>query len=191
MAKKSGKVEVRKSSQPAPASESPSAMLANPFTALNALQHQVDRLFEDFSRGFGFRMTIPERIFDIEPLRGMERAFGAIGGLVPSVDIADSEKELVVTAELPGMSDKDIEVVVSDDLLTIKGEKKTEKEEKKKNYYMSERSYGKFERSFRLPDNVDPGKVSAGFENGILTIRAPKHAGAAKPKAKKIAIKSK
>jgi HSP20 family protein len=187
MAKKPGKVEVRKSGAPAPAA-SPEGMFGG---SLQALQHEVDRLFEGFSRGFGLHTMMPRRIFDIEPLRGMERAFGAAGGLVPSIDIAEDDKELTVTAELPGLTEKDIQVVLSDDLLTVKGEKKVEKEEKKKNYYMSERSYGSFERSFRLPDTVDASKLSADFENGVLTVRAPKRAGAAKTAEKKIAIKSK
>jgi len=191
MAKKSGKVEVRKSGQPAPAKAPETGALA---TSLHALQSEVDRLFEDFSRGFGFGLTfprLPRRIFDIEPLRGMERAFGAAAGLVPSVDIAESDKEITVTAELPGMSEKDVEVLLSDGLLTIKGEKKAEKEEKKKNYYMAERSYGSFERSFRLPESVVQDKVSASFENGVLTVHAPKRAVAGGKGAKKVEIKAK
>jgi HSP20 family protein len=190
MAKKqSGKVAVRKPAKP---SQVPApTTFAN---SLQALQQEIDRLFDNFSRGFGFGMTMPRlpgRIFDIEPLRGMERAFGASAGLVPSVDIAETDKEITVTAELPGLSEKDVEVVLSDDLLTIRGEKKVEKEEKKKNFYMSERSYGSFERSFRLPESVDQAKVQANFEKGVLTVRAPKRAGAEKAAGKKVAIKSK
>lgn len=182
-ASKSGKVAVKKPPRSA-ASVAP----------LQALQREVDRLFEDFSRGFGFGMAMPRlpaRIFDIEPLRGMGRAFGVSAGLVPSVDISETDKEITVTAELPGMTEKDVEVVLSDNLLSIRGEKKVEKEEKKKNYFMTERSYGSFERSFRLPESVDASKVQAGFEKGVLTIHAPKRAGGASRGGRKVSIKAK
>lgn len=188
MAKKSGKVEVRKTGRKAPAGPPATGMFA---PSLSALQQEIDRLFNDFSRSFGFGLSMPGRSFDVEPMRGMERAFGLESSLMPKVDVAESDKEVTVTAELPGISEKDIEVTLSDDLLTIKGEKKAEKEEKKKNYYMAERSYGAFQRSFRMPESVDAGKVSASFENGVLTVRAPKRPEAAKPGAKKIEIKSK
>lgn len=188
MAKKSGKVEVRTSGRSAPANVPAPSMFA---TSLNALQSEIDRLFNDFSRGFGFGLSFPGRSMNVEPMRGMERAFGLEASLMPKVDVAETDKEVMVTAELPGITEKDVQVTVSDDLLTIKGEKKAEKEEKKKNYYMAERSYGSFQRSFRLPESVVTDKVSASFENGVLTVRAPKRQGAAKPGAKKVEIKSK
>ncbi|MGB8276120.1 MAG: Hsp20/alpha crystallin family protein [Alphaproteobacteria bacterium] len=160
-----------------------------------SLHDQIDRMFEDFTGGFPFSVPMPRLgrgLFDIDPFRGVEKALAPLGMVHPSVDIAESDKELKVTAELPGMTDKDVEVVLSDDMLTIKGEKRVEKEDKDKNYYLMERSYGAFQRSFRLPESVDKGKIEARFDNGILTVRAPKMAkAAAKETHKKIQIKSK
>jgi HSP20 family protein len=106
------------------------------------------------------------------------------------VDVVETEKEYQITAELPGLSEKDVEVVVADEILTIKGEKKEEKEEKAKNYYLSERRYGAFKRSFQLPSGVDADKIEAGFQNGVLTLTLPKTPEAQKSE-KKIAIKTK
>jgi HSP20 family protein len=93
-----------------------------------------------------------------------------------------------VTAELPGARPEDIEISLSDGVLTVKGEKKTEKEDKQKNYHMMERSYGAFQRSFRLPTEVDPDKVEARFENGLLKITLLK-APQAQSKVRKIEVK--
>lgn len=191
MAGKSGKVDVRKSEKKAPAATPAAGMFP---TSIFALQNEIDRLFDEFSRGFGYGFPLPRlsrRIMDVESRRGMERALAPLGGLVPSIDIAENDKELTVTADLPGVTENDVDVTLSDDILTIKGEKKAEREEKDKNYYMSERTFGSFERSFRLPESVDQSKVAAKFENGVLTVRIPKRAGATKSGAKKIDIKSK
>jgi HSP20 family protein len=104
------------------------------------------------------------------------------------VDIAEKEKEYEVMAELPGMDENNIDVKFADGMLTIKGEKKEEKEEKKKDYYLSERRYGSFQRSFQVPDGVDAEKIEASFKNGVLTVKLPKTAEAVKQE-KKIAIK--
>ena len=108
---------------------------------------------------------------------------------MPAVDIAESEKAYEITAELPGMDEKNIEVKVTDGSLTIKGEKQEEKEEKEKDYYLQERRYGSFERSFELPESVDPDKIEASFKKGVLTVTLPKKAEAQKP-AKKIEVKA-
>jgi HSP20 family protein len=159
-----------------------------------SLHEQLDRMFEDFAAGFPFGMRMPRfprSMFEIEPFRGVERALAPLGVVHPRVDIAENDKEITVTAELPGMTDKEVEVVLSDDTLTIKGEKRLEKEEKEKNYYLMERSYGAFQRSFRLPETVDRGKIEASFESGVLTVHAPKLPKAAiKEAEKKIQIKS-
>jgi HSP20 family protein len=102
-----------------------------------------------------------------------------------NVVIRLSGEVVKITAELPGMEEKDIEVNVSDDILTIKGEKK---EGKKKDYYVSERYYGSFQRSFHIPDSVDANKIEASFNNGLLTVILPKTAEAPK-QAKKIEVK--
>lgn len=111
-------------------------------------------------------------------------------GLAPRVDVSETDKAYEITAELPGIDEKDLSVTLGDDVLTLKGEKKSEREEKKKDYYLSERSYGSFERSFRLPEGVNDKKIEAGFANGVLTITLPKTA-ASKANQRKIAIGSK
>jgi HSP20 family protein len=93
---------------------------------------------------------------------------------VPHVDVVDTDKEIKVSAELPGMDDKDIEVTLNADTLTIRGEKKEEKEEKGKDYYRSERSYGSFMRTVPLPLTIETEKVSASFAKGVLTVKLPK-----------------
>jgi HSP20 family protein len=94
-----------------------------------------------------------------------------------------------VTAELPGMDEKNIEVKVSNGDLLIKGEKEEEKEEKKKDYYLQERHFGSFERRFRVPEGVDADKIEASFKKGVLTVTLPKTAEAQKAE-KKIAVKA-
>lgn len=140
-----------------------------PFTFF---REEMNSLFDNFFRGF-----------DIEPL---ERKFATFS---PSIDISETEKEIVISAELPGMEDKDIDVSLSKDLLTIKGEKKEGKEEKGKNYYRMERSYGSFCRKIPLPEDIDADKAEAEFKKGVLTIKLPKTPEAIK-ETKKIAIKA-
>jgi HSP20 family protein len=105
----------------------------------------------------------------------------------PAVDIYDNKNSLVIKADLPGMTQKDIDVSVEDDVLRIKGEKKKEHEEKKDNFYRLERSYGCFERSFALPSNVDATKVKASYKEGVLELTLPKKEEA-KPKQIKVDI---
>jgi HSP20 family protein len=95
-------------------------------------------------------------------------------GWSPAVDVTEKEDELLVTAELPGMRHEDLEVEVSDGVLTIKGEKREEREEKGARRRVWERSYGAFERTFSLPRSVDADKVAAEFEQGVLTVHLPK-----------------
>jgi HSP20 family protein len=120
--------------------------------------------------------------------------FGANGGVraletfEPRVDVSETDKEMRITAELPGIEEKDVEVSLSGDAITIKGEKREEKEEKGKEQYRLERSYGAFRRSFSLPCEVDADKATASFKKGVLTVMLPKTAEAAK--SKKIAVKA-
>jgi len=95
-----------------------------------------------------------------------------------------------VMAELPGMNEKEIEVVVSSDMQTLKGEKRQEKEQKEENFYLSERSYGSVQRSFYVPEGVDRDKIAADFSKGVLTITVPKTAKAVEQQKKKIEVKS-
>ncbi len=105
----------------------------------------------------------------------------------PSVDVFEEGDDVVVKAELPGIKKEDIEVNLSDDIMTISGEKKKEEKVQKKDYYSLERSFGSFRRSFRLPSEVLPDKAKAAFKDGILEIRVPK-SDEAKKKTKKVAI---
>jgi len=103
----------------------------------------------------------------------------------PVVDVSETNDEVVVTAEMPGMSKDDIDISVEDNQLILSGEKKQDQEEKEANYYRVERSYGSFRRIFTLPARVDVGKVKASYEGGVLTVRVPKAEAA---KARKIEI---
>jgi HSP20 family protein len=143
------------------------------------LRREVDRLFDNF--GWGAWQPFRQPLFAGEPL--FRRA------TMPAIDVSENEKGYEITAELPGMDEKNIEVKVNEGSLTIKGEKRDEKEERDKGYYLQERHYGSFERSFELPDSVDAEKVEATFKQGVLTVALPKKAEAQKP-AKKIEIKS-
>jgi HSP20 family protein len=140
-----------------------------------SLQRDMNRIFDDFFKGFE---TIPAGMLE-----------GHLGAFSPTVDMKEGEKELTIKAELPGMDEKDIEVSLADDTLTIQGEKKEEKEEKGKGYYHAERSFGSFRRVLPLPAGIDTRKAEASFKKGVLTITVPK-TEEAKRKVKKIEIKT-
>jgi HSP20 family protein len=144
----------------------PSAAEADPF---RALQRRMDRLFDDFAGDY----TWP--------------SVNGRGSLTPSIDVSETDKDMTIEAELPGVDEKDIDITLTDNLLTIKGEKKQETEEKKKDYHLTERSYGSFSRSMTLPFDADPAKIKADFKDGVLMISLPKPAEV-KAKVKKIAI---
>ena len=108
----------------------------------------------------------------------------------PAVDLAEKDGEYEITAELPGLDEKDVELRLSNGVLSISGEKKAEHEEKDKNYHFSERRYGSFRRSFRVPEGVDESKIEAHFEKGVLTVKLPKSQQSA-DSGKKIEIKAK
>ncbi|MFQ5955202.1 MAG: Hsp20/alpha crystallin family protein [Kiloniellales bacterium] len=152
---------------------------------LVSLRREIDRLFDDFLTGFRWPF-FGRSLFEMEPFGRFEPLLGVTA---PSVDLSETDKAYEVTAELPGMDEKDIELLLSDDVLTIKGEKKEEKEERKKEYYHSERRYGSFTRSFRLPEDIDQGKISASFKNGVLTVTLPK-TSEARRKVKRISVKA-
>jgi HSP20 family protein len=151
---------------------------------LTSLHREIDRLFDEFSRGFSL-FPFGRRDLDWEP--GW-RLGGGNGGLTPSVDVAETDKAFEISAELPGMAEDNIDVSLADGVLTLRGEKKEEKEQKEKGYYLSERRFGSFQRSFRLPEGVDEDRIEAKFDKGVLKITLPKMPEAAK-QAKKIAIK--
>jgi HSP20 family protein len=137
------------------------------------LQREMNRLFDDFWRGFELPAALP----------GLPR-----GAVMPQIDVAETDKDIRVTAELPGMEEKDIEVTLQNDMLSIKGEKKREREEKDENYRLVERSFGAFHRTIPLGVDVQQDKIDASFNKGVLTIVLPK-SPAALQKAKKIAVK--
>jgi HSP20 family protein len=157
----------------------------SPWQPFESLRHEVDRLFDDVTRGFA---GLPSygRLADFGPSWPWESAASVAA---PAVDVAEKEKEYQVTAELPGLNESNVQVTLIDDVLTIKGEKREEKEEKDKNYHLSERRYGAFQRSFQLPPGIDQNKIEANFRNGVLTVVLPK-APEAQTKTKKIAIKA-
>jgi HSP20 family protein len=158
-----------------------------PAAAPDAWRHlraEMDQLFDRFASGWGLPSL--RRMFEAEPAVRYERSFTMPS---PAVDITEDDKAYKVTAELPGMSEKEIEVLISGDTLTLKGEKHQEKEQKEKNLYLSERSYGAFQRSFYLPEGVDRDKIAADFSKGVLSIAMPKTAKAVEQQ-RKVEVKS-
>lgn len=149
------------------------------------LRREMERMFDDFRADFGGSRFRHGR-FALEPL--FKREWGR--GLSPAVDVVEKDNAYEVTAELPGMSEKDIEVKLAGGMLTITGEKSEEKEEKKKDVFVSERRYGSFQRCFSVPDDVDADKLEASVSNGVLTVTMPKSAEA-KKKERKIAVTAK
>lgn len=144
---------------------------AHPF---DDFRHEMDRLFEDFWGG------------------DAPAVFNRDNGIFAAkVDVAEDDKAFRVTADLPGFEEKDVEVTLSDGVLSIRGEKKAEREEKdeKTHYHLTERSYGSFERRFNVGDAVEQKKVEAEFKNGVLSVTLPKAKQKAE-KAKRIAIKA-
>jgi HSP20 family protein len=142
----------------------------------HAMQHEMNRLFEDFWPDFEMPALV----------RGNG---GATVMRAPRMDVSETEKEIQVTAELPGLEEKDVEVTFADGTLTIAGEHKAEKEEKdeEKKYYVKELTYGSFRRVLAIGDNVNEDKIKAEFKNGILTVVLPK-APEAVAKTKRIPI---
>jgi HSP20 family protein len=149
-----------------------------------AFRGDMDRLFDRFTGGSGLPSL--RRIFDLEPSWRYESSFGIN---VPAVDVTEDDKAYKIAAELPGMSEKDIDISVTGDVIVLKGEKRQEREEKEENRYLSERSYGAFQRTFALPDGVDRDKIGAEFAKGVLTVTLPKTAGAQKQQ-KRIEVKA-
>jgi HSP20 family protein len=148
------------------------------------LRHEVERVFEEFD-GRTWRSPFRRTMFDNEPF--WRHQFSLTNA--PATDIVAKDGHYEVAVELPGIDESNVSVNVSDDLLTIKGEKKEEKEEKKKDYFLSERRFGSFERSFRIPQGVDQSRIEATFKKGVLTVTLPKTVGAQK-KETKIAVKA-
>jgi HSP20 family protein len=156
----------------------------DPWRPLESLRREIDQLFDDFGSGT-WRSPMRRSFFDMDPLRRAKAAFTGM----PAVDVTETENGYEVVAELPGMDEKNIEVKVANGILTISGQKREEKEEKKKDYYVRERRFGSFERTFPVPDGVDLDRVDASFKKGVLTVTMPKTAEAQKAE-KKITVKA-
>lgn len=147
-----------------------------PGTSFYALRKEMDRKSDHFPSSF-----LNMNLF---PAKG-----SSLGNLTPRVDVMETDAEIQVTAELPGMDEKDVEVIFSNESLTIKGEKKAAKEDKEKGHYRMERSYGSFQRDILIPVEVDAEKIDATFKNGVLTVKFPK-IHSAQNDFKKIEVKS-
>jgi len=129
-----------------------------PVMLFGSLHREIDRLFDDFTRG---------------ALTGSQQGQDRLG---PSMDVTETDKEITVSVEMPGLERKDIDIAIDDDVLTIRGEKTVEEENKdeKKNLHVTERAYGVFYRAIQLPSGVDPSKLQATMQNGVLKITIPK-----------------
>jgi len=133
--------------------------------SLSVLHDEVDRLFDDFFSGSGLSSSFSRS--------GMlEEITGSV--LKPRLDIGATDKEYTVSLEIPGVSEKDVNLELVHDTLIIRGEKKQKREEKKKNFYRLERSYGSFQRTLSLPEDANRDNIKADFKNGVLNITIPR-----------------
>ncbi|GGF12753.1 molecular chaperone Hsp20 [Aliidongia dinghuensis] len=135
-----------------------------------ALHREMNRIFDNFWDQSG-------------------QPFGEFGGGFPRADVVETDKAVEVSLELPGLDDKDIDVSVTEDLLTIRGEKKAEREEREKSYFLSERSFGAFHRAIPLPRGVNASEAKAEYKKGVLTVTIPK-TPEAQSKMKRIEVKA-
>jgi len=153
--------------------------IATPFLGL---REDLDRLFDNF-----FLSPFSRRFLDIDPLR---RWGVHANDVTPRVDVVETEDNIEVTAELPGIAEADIDVSVAEGMVTIRGEKKIARDEKKGDLQLSERSFGSFARSFRMPENVDEDHITATFDKGVLSLSMPKKEKV-QPQRKKIEVHTK
>ncbi len=160
----------------------PSPMATEAWRPFEGLRREMDRLFEDFSLS-PFRLSLRRPVFDSEPFWHPESWM-----TVPAVDFVETEKGYELTADLPGLDEKDVEVKIAGGVLTVKAETEEGKEETKKDFHLRERRFGSFERTLRMPEGVDTDKIEAHFKKGVLTVMLPKTAEAQKP-VKKIEVK--
>ena len=133
----------------------------NPEHSFVTIADGMDRFFNHLNTDF-----FENSLFDFHPITEQNH--------FPKIDVTETKGEFLISAELPGIDDKDIEVTLDDGTLTIKGEKKIEKESDQGEFYSRERSYGLFQRNFKVPETIDPNKIDASFNKGILTVKLPK-----------------
>lgn len=156
---------------------------SNGWHPFETLHREVDRLFEDFGRSRLFRLPTT-RPAESDTLFGSLPAWAS-----PAIDVAEDDASYRIDVELPGLDEKQVDVALRNGRLVISGEKRDETEHKSKDYYLHERQFGSFERSFTVPEDVDVDKIDASFSKGVLTLTLPKTAEATRS-AKKIAIKA-
>ncbi len=147
-----------------------------PTDVFGAMRAEMDRVLERFEHGWP---RWPG---------SLARTFGSTQTMVPELDVHDNGKQLTIEVDLPGIEEKDVSVTMVSGLLTIKGERKSERDKKGENYYMAERCYGAFERTLQLPETIDEDKLEAKFDKGVLKIVAQKRPEAVKAE-KRIEIK--
>jgi HSP20 family protein len=140
---------------------------------LHTLQHEMNRLFEEFKSGLGWSHPVVEQL----------------GAFHAKIDMKDNDKEVLIHADLPGVELKDIQISVEGNSLVLQGEKKVEKESKEKGYYRMERSYGSFYRSIPLPCAIEQENIDAVYKDGVLNITLPKSKDTTKPE-KRITVKA-
>jgi HSP20 family protein len=157
-------------------SENPGQVLRD---SMAHFHREVDRLFEEAFRGWG----LPAADFSRLRLPGMKN-----GMLKPTLDLGATDTEYTLTVEIPGVDEKDIQLEVADDTLTVRGEKRLQNEEEGKSYYRIERSYGSFQRVLSLPEDADQNEITASFKNGLLSVTVPRKAIPAS-KVKRIEVK--
>ena len=185
MAAKSSSVTVKKGGDEGKRSRAPAT---GSYLPVGGLRGELDRMFNRFFPEGWPHMSVGN-LMEFDPFRGMG-TFEA-GSVLQSAraDVSETDSEYEISVELPGIDDKDIELDISEGMLTLNAEKREEREEKKKNYHLTERSYGSVRRSFRVPEGVEVGKIDAEFSKGVLQVTLPK-TKEAKAKQRKIPVKS-
>jgi len=181
---KAGKAPAKRKARKAPAKRGGAVAPAGQtslFRPLVALRRQLDDMLEDVTSHWP-HLHFPR--VDWPSLSTIEKTAGIV-----NFDVSESDNAVTVTAEVPGMEEKDVEVFVDNGMLTIRGEKKSEREKSGDNFYLSERQFGSFSRSIRLLHDVDAANISARFDKGVLTVTLPRTA-AAKSGSRRIAVKS-
>jgi HSP20 family protein len=178
MAKDESKVPVKQQTSAA----EPPAGLAQAWRPFDTLRREVDRLFEDFTLN-PFRLPLRRPAFDLEPFWQADSWVAQ-----PAIDLVERDNAFELTAEMPGLDEKNISVDVTNGVLTVKGQKEEDKVEKKQDFHLRERRFGSFVRSVRIPETVDADKIEASFKNGVLKVALPKKPEARKP-TKKIEVK--
>lgn len=162
-------------SLPAPRNDLPVA--GGPVSPMQQLHREIDRLFDNVFQGFGLHAPLKPHWTSDWP-----------GMLKPALDIQETDKQYQITIEVPGVDEKDIEITLDNDILTVRGEKRQEQEKKEGSFHRVERSYGSFQRSLNLPGNADQESVKAAYSNGVLTITIGKREVSAPRQGRSIPI---